>query len=175
MSPLYSSGMDESNAFKDGGTPFFAARLTPYRSLGRTGFAVLMAAAGLVSLVSALYFARNGAWPVSAFFGLDLLALYVAFRVSYRAGRIAEEVEVGKDLVVLRQFSTRGGVREYRFNPRWVRLDIERHEVAGITRLALVSAGRPCVIGAFLNPPDRETLATALTEALAAARTGLPV
>ncbi|HOV03914.1 MAG TPA: DUF2244 domain-containing protein [Kaistiaceae bacterium] len=166
--------MSLGNAPDDRRRPFFSARLTPHRSLGGTGFAVLMGFAGLVSLVTGIYFARMGAWPVTGFFGLDLLALYVAFRISYRSGRIAEEVEIDEDLVVFRRFPARGGVREYRFNPRWVRLEVERHEAAGTVRLALVSSGRPVTVGAFLNPPDRDTFATALTAALAAARAGRP-
>ena len=80
--------------------PFFSARLTPYRSLGPTGFLILMAFVGGVSFVTGIVFMTKGAWPVFGFFGLDVLAVYLAFRWSYRSARAYEEVHVGRDLVL---------------------------------------------------------------------------
>src|SRR6185312_12464321 len=42
----------------------FRAILTPYRSLGPTGFLVLMSALALLSFVAGLGFYLIGAWPV---------------------------------------------------------------------------------------------------------------
>ena len=50
----------------------FSATLTPHRSLGRTGFVILMLAVGGVSFVAGLVFLIAGAWPVFGFFGLDV-------------------------------------------------------------------------------------------------------
>ena len=35
-----------------------------------------------------------GAWPVMGFFGLDVLLVYCAFKLNYRAGRLCEIVEL---------------------------------------------------------------------------------
>ena len=58
----------------------FSARVTPHRSLNRTGFLVLMAFIGVVSFVAGVAFCLMGAWPVLGFFGLDVLVIYWAFR-----------------------------------------------------------------------------------------------
>ncbi|MEH6726384.1 MAG: DUF2244 domain-containing protein, partial [Hyphomicrobiales bacterium] len=42
----------------------FAARLTPYRSLGRTGFLVLMVSLSIICFFAGLLFFAIGAWPV---------------------------------------------------------------------------------------------------------------
>ncbi len=78
----------------DRADPFFAARLTPHRSLGPRGFVALMAATGLICFASGLVFLAIGAWPVIWFFGLDLLIVYVAFRLNYDQARAYEEVQV---------------------------------------------------------------------------------
>ncbi|HEU4987209.1 MAG TPA: DUF2244 domain-containing protein, partial [Rhizobiaceae bacterium] len=71
--------------------PFFRALLMPHRSLGRTGFAILIGALLFGWIVTGAFFLSVGAWPVFGFLGLDVLAIYVAFRLNYRAGRVREE------------------------------------------------------------------------------------
>ena len=58
----------------------FSALLTPHRSLGPTGFLILMACLGGLSFVSGIIFVSLGAWPVFGFFGLDVLL--IGFRCS---------------------------------------------------------------------------------------------
>ena len=70
----------------------FAARLTPHRSLSRTGFVVLMAVASAISFGAGLVFLLMGAWPVFGFFGLDVLLIYWAFRINFRHARASEDI-----------------------------------------------------------------------------------
>src|SRR5262245_31831490 len=72
----------------------FRAVLAPHRSLAPQGFLLLMAAISLVSFVMGVMFAAIGAWPVFGFYGLDVLLIYVAFRLNYRSGRAYEMVEL---------------------------------------------------------------------------------
>src|SRR5262245_57228367 len=72
----------------------FSATITPYRSLGNVGFLVLMLVIGGVSFAAGVAFLMLGAWPVFGFFGLDVLLIYWAFRVNYRAARAYEQVRV---------------------------------------------------------------------------------
>ena len=69
----------------------FSARLTPHRSLNRTGFLVLMTFISTVSFVAGVAFWMMGAWPVLGFFGLDVLVIYWAFRINFRSARGARE------------------------------------------------------------------------------------
>ena len=72
----------------------FSALLTPHRSLSRTGFVVLMAFLSAISFAAGLAFWMMGAWPVSGFFGLDVLAVYFAFKINFRNARATEEIRV---------------------------------------------------------------------------------
>src|SRR4029078_9097194 len=75
----------------------FRALLTPHRSLSPTGFMILMGAVCLVSFGTGLLFYLLGAWPVIGFMGLDVLLIYVAFRLNYREGRLYELVDLKED------------------------------------------------------------------------------
>ncbi len=74
--------------------PLFSAIITPHRSLGRTGFLVMMGTVTVVSFVAGIAFTMMGAWPVFGFFGLDVLLIWWAFRANYLAARAYEEVTV---------------------------------------------------------------------------------
>lgn len=151
------------------------AALTPHRSLNRSGHMALMLVVGAVCFGQGVMFMAIGAWPVFGFLGLDVLLVWYAFRRSYAQAREFEEVVVSAEEVVLRKVSARGVEQIYRFNPVWVRLDVTRIADEGVTALALVSHGKSVILGAFLNPPDRESFSRALAAALAAARTGRPL
>jgi uncharacterized membrane protein len=150
----------------------FRALLTPHRSLGRKGFAVLMGVLIAIWVGIGIAFMSLGAWPVVGFFGLDVLALYLAFRWNYRAARAREEVSVSRTQVDIRKVAPSGRAEEHRFNPFWTRFAVDRHELLGITRMAVEGEGQQVPIGGFLNPDDRESFATAFGRALATAKAG---
>src|SRR5438874_9222171 len=116
----------------------FSALLTPHRSLNRTGFVVLMTFLTVVSFVTGVVFLMMGAWPVFGFFGLDVLVIWWAFKVNFRAARASEEILVTPSELRVRRISQRGEVVEWTFNPLWVRLDVEIDEDFGIEHLYLI-------------------------------------
>ena len=165
--------MTAGNDFDPDAQPeIFSALLTPHRSLNRTGFVVVMAFVTLVSFVAGLAFLLMGAWPVFGVFGLDVLAIFWAFRVNFRRAKASEEILVTPSELRVRRISHRGDVVEFVLNPLWVRLDQISHTEYGIEKLYLVSKGRHVAIGSFLGPDEKASFAKALTVALQAARRG---
>jgi uncharacterized membrane protein len=152
--------------------PIFRALLTPHRSLGRTGFAIVMVAMLFGSRVTGAIFLANGAWPVFGFLGLDVLAVYVAFRLNYRAARAREEVSISRVALDIRKIAPSGRTQEHHFNPFWAHFSVARHDEIGITGMLVEAQGEHVPIGGFLNPDDRETFATAFSRALATAKAG---
>ncbi len=147
-------------------TPDFVAELTPYRSLGRSGFIWLMAFVSFTCLLSGLMFLVMGAWPVFFFMALDILIVYVAFKFNYRSAKAKERVSVGRDELKIEKFHPSGRVSEHIFNPFWTRFEVNRHEEYGILSMRLSSRGKELDIGSFLNPNDRESFAFAFGAAL---------
>ena len=148
-----------------GAPVLFDAVLAPNRSLGRAGFVAVMAGVIVVSVGLGTYFLLQGAWPVFGFFGLDILLLYLAFRLSYRSGRLRETIRVTADEVVVRRIAPNGRTTEWRFNPYWLRVALDdpvEHE----SQIRLTSHGRSIIVGHFLAPEERASLAKALRDAL---------
>jgi uncharacterized membrane protein len=150
----------------------FSALLTPHRSLNRTGFLVLMGFLSVVSFAAGVAFLMMGAWPVFGFFGLDILAVYWAFRINFRRALASEEILVTPSELRVRRVSHRGHVVEWVLNPLWVRLDQKTHAEFGIEKLYLVSKGRRISVASFLGADEKASFAKALTAALQAARRG---
>ena len=163
--------MAADNAAHDEPT-LFSAVLTPHRSLGRTGFIVLMCLIGGISFVAGLVFFIAGAWPVMGFFGLDVLLIYIAFKVSYRTAAAYEQVTMTPSTLTVRKASHRGQFAEWTLNPVWVRLQREANEEFGVERLFLVSHGRRLPVATFLGPAEKANFANALSAALGEARRG---
>src|SRR5215468_8604943 len=151
----------------------FSALLTPHRSLNRTGFLLVMAFLTVISFAAGVAFLLMGAWPVLGFFGLDVLAIYWAFRVNYRRAKACEEISVTPTELRVRRVNHRGHVSEWVLNPLWVQVDQIAHEEFGIERLYLVSRGRRVAIGSFLGPDEKASFSSALKAGLAAARRGV--
>ena len=152
--------------------PIFTTRLSPQRSLTRRGFSLLILAFCVAQAILAAPFLIMGAWPVAGFMGLDALALYIAFRISFRDARAYETLAITPLELVFEKVGAGGRRREWRFNPSWVRLEQKVHEEFGTQSVALVFRGEEVEVGAFLGPDQKAELARNLTRALAAARMG---
>lgn len=153
--------------FGPGEETVFSAELKPYRSLGRTGFKILIGLTLVFSLFNIVFFIATGALPVAMFFGIDFALLYGAFYFNYRSARAREEIAMSRLELKIRKISAAGLVRESRYNPFWARFDVARHEEFGITSMHVVGEGRRTVLGSFLGPDERESFASAFTSALA--------
>ena len=151
----------------------FSARVTPHRSLNRTGFVVLMTFVGAVSFIAGVAFWMMGAWPVLGFFGLDVLVIYWAFRINFRSAEATEDIVVTPTELRVRRVSHRGQVMEWTLNPLWVQLEQTGDPEFGIERLYLVSRGRRVSVGYFLGPDEKASFYKALLAALQTAKRGI--
>ena len=152
----------------------FRVVLTPYRSLNRPGFLVLMGFIGLVSFVVGVAFATIGAWPVLGFFGLDVVLIYYAFQRNYRSGRQLETIEIADGRLTLTHIDVRGRRRATELPTAWIDVRLRR-AANGRTSIALASHGREHRLGGFLTDDERYELAPVLRDALLAARGGLRI
>lgn len=151
---------------------FFERVLLPHRSLPPRSFHLLMLLLGAISVGASLVFVIVGAWPVCGFFGVDMLLLYLAFRISYRSARQHETLRLAGDEFTVERVSIRGERRVWRFQPFWLRIVLEERADES-NRLSVASHGRGLVIGDFLPPPSRRELAASLKRALAGWRAAL--
>jgi uncharacterized membrane protein len=160
---------DSSGHHSQDPAPQFRAVLTPHRSLGPKGFMVFMAAISAISFGTGLMFYLMGAWPVMGFMGLDVLLVYVCFKLNFRALRVYETVELAAEALTVTRVAPNGRAQSWQFNAYWVRLDLEER-VGRMSELSIVSHGKRLVFGSFLTDPEREDFAAALKAALGGAR-----
>ncbi len=153
---------------RDGFAPdsaLFDAVLYPHRSLSPTGFLILMTAISSCSIALGTVFWIAGAWPVVGFFGLDVVLIYVAFRLSYRDARRYEIVRLTRSALTIERFVRGRQVMQKQLQPYWLNVRVEE-ERTGPDRLMLRSHGQAFEIGAFLSPPEKQDFADNLTDAL---------
>ncbi|MCG8358831.1 MAG: DUF2244 domain-containing protein [Kiloniellales bacterium] len=147
----------------------FDATLTPHRSLPAEGFVLLMAAVCAISFVAGVVFFLVGAWPVVGFLGLDVLLIYLAFRINYRRARMHESLRLTRADLTVQRVSPAGEVKRWRLQPTWLQVvmdDPPRHD----SQLVLRSHGKSLTVGSFLTPEERLDLAKALRGALEEAK-----
>jgi uncharacterized membrane protein len=148
------------------GPLFMDAVLTPHRSLSLKAFRAMLIGVIAVNLAVSAYFIAQGAFPVAGFLGLDVLALWWAFRVNYRAARTVEQVRVGREHIHVSRRDPKGRVSHWTVNPSWARVSLD---VTGV----VIRAGKQGMrVAAFLSPPERAEFAQALDQALWRAKRG---
>ncbi len=88
--------------------PEFIVELIPHRSLGRTGFLLLMGFIGVTCFISGMMFLIMGAWPVLIAMALDALIIWFAFKMNYRAAKAREVISVARDELKIQKFAPSG-------------------------------------------------------------------
>lgn len=150
--------------------PFYMdAEIRPNRSLSERGFIVLIAVVTLANCVSAAVFVAMGATFVPIFLGVDLLAVFVAFMVSFRAGRRVERVQVTSRDVRVVQETPKSSEVVWESPTAFTRVQVEKEEGRTVG-LKLALSGREVAVAAALSPRERAEFAQALERAIWRAR-----
>ena len=152
---------------------FFEAILHPNRSLSPFGFKLLMSIIAFIMLIVGIVFTLLGAWPVIGFCGVELLLLYVMFRVNNRAGRSYERVTLNERTLKVQKYSPTGAFDAWEFEPTWLQINMDdppEHE----SQLIVANRNHHLIIGKFLTPEERLELAHALKDALRLRERSLP-
>jgi uncharacterized membrane protein len=159
-----------SKPVPDNGFVYMDAELRPNRSLSANGFKIVMLSMASMSFVTGLGFLSIGAWPVVGFFGLDVLLIYLAFKVNFKSGeRERETVRVTAAQIAISRTCYRGHIGWWHVSPTFARVQVEQlndYEAA----VHLTAGGTSVPLATCLSPPERLAFAEALKDALDQAR-----
>lgn len=144
----------------------------PHRSLGPSGYRVLLGAVIAANVIGAVVFAIAGAWPVSGFMGLDVLALYLAFRFSYAQARAFERISISSTSFTVERCDARGRSSMVSLPSYWARVNFEGDDTGG--EITVRSHGKAIPVGEHLPGPERHVFADTLKQALFEARQSVP-
>ncbi len=148
------------------GDAFLDVVLRPHRSLSLAAFKLMLGVAIAANVAVALFFVAQGAFPVVGFLGLDVLALWLAFRFNYRAAQREERVVVGKHQVYVSSRDAGSETAHWVLNPVWARVGREG------TGVLIRSGPVQMRLGAFLSSKECERLEGQLGAALFRAKRG---
>jgi uncharacterized membrane protein len=143
----------------------YQAILFPNRSLPNAGFVAVMTVLIAYNLTLGVGLYIIGAWPVIGFCGLDVFLVWLAFKLSYRQGRLHERVRITPDEMLVSRVLPSGHETRWKLQPFWTDVRIDR-PVEHETQLRVISKGRTLILGAFLSPAERGAFADALAAAL---------
>jgi uncharacterized membrane protein len=144
---------------------YMDAEIRPNRSLSERGFIVLIAVVTIANCASAAVFVAMGATFVPIFLGVDLMAVVVAFLVSFAAAKRVERVQVTARDVRVTQETPRWSRVIWESPTAFTRVHVEREEERTVG-LKLALSGREVAVAAALSPRERAEFAQALERAI---------
>jgi uncharacterized membrane protein len=152
------------------GIVYMDAELRPNRSLSAHGFRIVMLSMAAMSFFAGIGFLSIGAWPVVGFFGLDVLLIYLAFKVNFKAGeRERETLRITAGEVLISRTCYRGFTGWWQVSPAFARVNIEQLNEYEVS-VHLTAGGSSVPIATCLSPSERLAFAQALKQALQQAR-----
>ena len=155
-------------------TLYMDAEIKPHRSLSKRGFYWVIGFVLVWNLVASAFFVLAlHAFPIPIFLGLDVLAVFLAFRLNYSGAGQVERVRISADAVqVLHQYGR--VTRTVWSSPTAFTKVVLDGEGEHHSRVSLRLSGRSVIIGAALSPGERDDLAAALEAAISRARAERP-
>ena len=147
----------------------------PYRSLTPRGFALVMVALGTLAFCIGLGFFLMGAWPVIGFLGLELLVVWFAFKMNYRAARRRQHLTATSRQLTIENVSPAGDSQTTEVPTAWAQVELtprDEPEMRSRQRQKIVvrSHGRTTEIGGFLHPAETPKLAREVKRMISRAR-----
>lgn len=152
------------------GTVYMDAQLRPNRSLSANGFRIVMLSMAAMSFFAGVGFLSIGAWPVVGFFGLDVVLVYLAFKINFKSGeRERETVRITATEMIISRTCYRGFTAWWRVSPAFARVNV--HKLNDYETAVQITAGGTSVpLATCLSHPERMAFADALKNALSQAR-----
>ena len=139
--------------------------LYPYRSLNKTGFFILMFSLGLISFVAGIIFMIKGAWPVFGFFGLDILLVYIFFKINFRSGKKKEILILTKNQLIVEFYNSKKISKTYYLDAHWLQIRLSKLKNE-MSKLKISSKNKSIIIGSFLRYQEKIDVVKSLKKAL---------
>ena len=132
----------------------YSITLKPYRSLNKIGFITMMVVLCCFSFITGIIFMKKGAWPVFGFFGLDILLVYIFFRLSYKSGKEFEVINLTKKKLIIKKYKEKKIIKTYILDANWVKIQIQ-NPLEHSSKLQISSKNKSIIIGSFLRLDEK--------------------
>ncbi len=143
----------------------------PHRSLSKRGFAIVMVVLSCFAFCIGLGFFLVGAWPVIGFLGLEILVVWGAFKLNYRAAKQRQKLTATERELIIENVAPTGETDTVRMPADWLRVELTPKEQPEVSaryrqRIFVTSHGKRTEIGGFLHPVETIGLAADISKML---------
>ena len=132
----------------------YSITLKPYRSLNKIGFITMMIVLCGFSFITGIIFMKKGAWPVFGFFGLDILLIYIFFRLSFKSGKEFEVINLTKKKLIIKKYKEKKIIKTFILDANWVKIQIQ-NPLEQSSKLQISSKNKSIIIGSFLRLDEK--------------------
>jgi len=139
--------------------------LYPYRSLNKLGFFILMFVLAFISFVAGIIFMLKGAWPVFGFFGLDVLLVYIFFKINFKSGKKKEVIILTKNKLIIKIYNSEKTFKTFKLDSNWLKINLIKLK-NHTSKLQISSKNKSIIIGSFLRYQEKIDVIYSLEKAL---------
>ena len=139
--------------------------LYPYRSLNKLGFFILMFVLAFISFVAGIIFMLKGAWPVFGFFGLDVLLVYIFFKINFKSGKKKEVITLTKNKLIIKIYNSEKTFKTFKLDSNWLKINLIKLK-NHTSKLQISSKNKSIIIGSFLRHQEKIEVIYSLEKAL---------
>tara|TARA_B100002049_G_C15978098_1_gene331768 strand:- start:245 stop:661 length:417 start_codon:yes stop_codon:yes gene_type:complete len=120
---------------------------------------------GFVSFVAGIIFMIKGAWPVFGFFGLDVLLVYIFFKINFRSGKKKEILILTKNQLIIEFYNSKKISKTYYLDAHWLQIRLSKLKNE-MSKLKISSKNKSIIIGSFLRYQEKIDVVKSLKKAL---------
>ena len=139
--------------------------LYPYRSMNKLGFFILMFTLALISFVAGIIFMLKGAWPVFGFFGLDVLLVYIFFKINFKSGKKKEIIILTENQLIIEFYNEKKISKTHYLDANWLKINLTKFKNE-ISKLKISSKNKSVIVGSFLRYKEKKNIVKSLKTAL---------
>ncbi len=133
-------------------------KIYPNQSLTPKGLLLLMFLITIPASFIGITFFILGAWPVLGFMGLEVLLIYIAFKVLFYKNKFYEHIILDKEKLSIFFKKQNNTITKIELEPTWLQVQIENiYESEDM--LTISSHGKKIILANFLIPEERVKLA----------------
>ena len=107
----------------------------------------------------------KGAWPVFGFFGLDVLLVYIFFKINFKSGKKKEVITLTKNKLIIKIYNSEKTFKTFKLDSNWLKINLIKLK-NHTNKLQISSKNKSIIIGSFLRYQEKIDVIYSLEKAL---------
>ena len=107
----------------------------------------------------------KGAWPVFGFFGLDVLLVYIFFKINFKSGKKKEIIILTENQLIIEFYNEKKISKTHYLDANWLKINLTKFKNE-ISKLKISSKNKSVIVGSFLRYKEKKNIVKSLKTAL---------